>query len=281
MKKCTAIIFYSVLFFLFSCSGKGKETVTTAPETDTIVVAPVIEQVPVDLNREDTIKINIKDSYESYDNEQVPTLTIDISLPVIKLNNAVATAKADSTLALIFGEYTTLEDACHRHVESFKQDFDDMHDEYINEKGNDGWSAFRFTREFFMDGEISVGYKNWVTYTAHIYEYCGGAHGLYITNIINFDPASGNVITLEDIFEEGYEEKLTTILRNQLMKDNNVSTIEELDDNGFLRDVFISQNFIPEKFSITFLYNPYEIACYAMGYIYVTLDYKSLEEIMK
>lgn len=265
MKKCTAIIFYSVLFFLFSCNGKGKESVTTVPKTDTIVVAPVIEQVPVDLNRQDTIKIGIMDSYESYDNENAPTLTIDISLPVIKLNNAAATAKADSTLALIFGEYTTLEDACHRHVESFKQGFD-MHD---------------VTREFFMDGEISVGYKNWVTYTAHIYEYCGGAHGLYITNIINFDPNSGDEITLNDIFKEGYEEKLTTILRNQLMKDNNMSTIEELDENGFLRDVFVSQNFIPEKFSITFLYNPYEIACYAKGHIYVTLDYKSLEEIMK
>ena len=67
------------------------------------------------------------------------------------------------------------------------------------------------------------------------------------------------------------------------MKDNNVSTIDELCNKGYSLDIdfFITNNFILGNDSMTFLYNRYEIAPYAMGDILISLDYETLKDIMK
>jgi hypothetical protein len=276
MKKCIAIIFYSALFFLFSCTGKhnGCNNVNTPSGIGEEVTAMSIN---------DTIKIHENYSY-AYSGEDAPALTVDISLPIVELKDVAASARIDSALAMtLFGESTTLRDACDMFVDSRKKDFDEMHDEYINSKDNDT-PAFFFSLYDIIGATAQVGYKECITYIAVHEEYNGGAHPNTFISITNFDPNSGNEITLNDIFKEGYEEQLIAILTEQLMKENNAATIEELRDQGFLlfdTEMFISNNFALEKESITFLYNPYEIACYAMGHIYVTLDYKSLEEIMK
>lgn len=272
MKKCTAIIFYSALFFLFSCSGKHTDNTHSGFENESIA-----------MSIKDTIKIDEKYSY-AYADKDAPALTVEMSLPIVELNNAAATARIDSTLAMyIFGESSTLKDACYGFINGRKTDFDELHDEYINSKDNDV-PAFFFSLYDIIGATVQVGYKDCITYFVVHEEYNGGAHPNTFISITNFDPNSGNEITLNDIFKEGHEEQLIAILTEQLMKENNAATIEELRDQGFLffdTEMFISNNFALEKESITFLYNPYEIACYAMGHIYVTLDYKSLEEIMK
>ena len=45
--------------------------------------------------------------------------------------------------------------------------------------------------------------------------------------------------------------------------------------------IFITNNIILGKDSITFLYNRYEIAPYALGDIEISLDYNTLKDIMK
>ena len=67
------------------------------------------------------------------------------------------------------------------------------------------------------------------------------------------------------------------------MKDEGASTVDELYDAGYYMDtdMYISQNFILGHEGVTFLYNRYEIAPYALGDILITLDYKTLKDIMK
>ena len=276
MKKCTAIIFYSALFFLFSCGEREKKADDTKSTHG-------IEQVSTALNVQDTIKVDEKYDY-AFSGEESPTLAVNISLPVVKLNSAAATARMDSTLALtLFDEHATLKEACNRFVDKRKNDFDEMHDEYLNAKGND-MPAFFFSLYDIIEGKAQIGYKDCITYIVAHEEYNGGAHPNTYINITNFDPVSGNEITLDNIFKEGYEEPLTAILTNQLMKEAQVSTIEELRDKGILffdTEMFVSNNFIPEDDSITFLYNRYEIAPYAAGEILLTIDYNTLKEIMK
>ena len=62
-----------------------------------------------------------------------------------------------------------------------------------------------------------------------------------------------------------------------------MSTIEELCERGYSLDIdfFITNNIILGKDSITFLYNRYEIAPYALGDIEISLDYNTLKDIMK
>ena len=276
MKKCTAIIFYSALFLLFSCGEREKKADDTKSTHG-------IEQVSTALNVQDTIKVDEKYDY-AFSGEEAPTLAVNISLPVVKLNSAAATARMDSTLALtLFDEHATLKEACNRFVDKRKNDFDEMHDEYLNAKGND-MPAFFFSLYDIIEGKAQIGYKDCITYIVAHEEYNGGAHPNTYINITNFDPVSGNEITLDNIFKEGYEEPLTAILTNQLMKEAQVSSIEELRDKGILffdTEMFVSNNFIPEDDSITFLYNRYEIAPYAAGEILLTIDYNTLKEIMK
>ena len=276
MKKCAAFILYSALFLLFSCNGKEKNN----NSTNTI---PGIQQESALFNVKDTIKVDEKYSY-SYADENAPALIVEISLPIVELKDAVATARIDSTLALtLFGECTTLKDACYRFVDSRKKDFDEMHDEYINSKYNDT-PAYFFSPYDLIGATVQVGYKECITYIVAHEEYNGGAHPNTYIYITNFDPNSGDEITLNDIFKEGYEEPLTAMLTSQLMKETQASTIEELRDKYFLffdTEMFVSNNFILGEDNITFLYNRYEIAPYAYGEISLTLDYTTLKDIMK
>ena len=134
-----------------------------------------------------------------------------------------------------------------------------------------------------VKGRTVTGYKGYVSYIMTREEYYGGAHPSTVSTIACFDPATGAEITLKDIFKEGYEETLATRLIDRLLKDNNVSTIDELCNKGYSLDIdfFITNNFILGNDSMTFLYNRYEIAPYAMGDILISLDNKTLKEIMK
>ena len=271
MKKCTAIIFYSALFFLFSCNGGKKENITQAVSTNGEPVAT------------DTIRVHEEYTF-AYNKENAPKLTIDIALPRFDLGNAQANAKLDSTLVwgLFFYGTPTLQDACNYYLAAQKEIFDDLRNEYHNLKEGEVPPGM-MSCYCDVKGRTVTGYKGYVSYIMTREEYYGGAHPGTVSTIACFDPATGTEITLKDIFKEGYEDTLVTRLTDKLLKDNNVSTIEELCEKGYSLDVdfYITNNFILGKDSITFLYNRYEIAPYALGDISIALDYETLKDIMK
>ena len=273
MKKCTAIIFYSALFFLFSCTGGKKENVQQQSTVEN-------DKCPVTT---DTIRIHEEYTF-AYDKENAPRLTINITLPYFNLGNKEANAKMDSTLAegLFFYDIPTLPKACDYCIAELKEMFNELRDEYNNfSEGETPPGMMGCYCD--ITGKAETGYKGYVSYIMTREEYWGGAHPNTVNAITCFDPATGSEITLDDIFKEGYEEELLTMLINQLIKNEGVSTIEELHDAGYYfdTDMFISQNFILGNDGVTFLYNRYEIAPYAMGDILITLDYKTLKKIMK
>ena len=231
----------------------------------------------------DTIRIHEQYTF-AYDKENAPKLTIDITLPRFDLGNEQATARLDSTLAwgLFFSDAPTLKDACNQCVATQKEFFNELQAEYLNLKES-GIPPGMMNCYCDVKGRTVEGYKGYISYIMTCEEYYGGAHPTTFNTIACFDPATGAEITLKDIFKEGYEETLCTMLIDKLMKDNNVSTIDELCNKGYSLDIdfFITNNFILAQDSITFLYNRYEIAPYAMGDILISLDYKTLKEILK
>ena len=270
MKKCTAIIFYLVLFFLFSCTGNKKEN---APQVSTVEKSPITT---------DTIRIHEKYTF-AYDKENAPKLTIDIALPRFNLGNTQANAKLDSTLVwgLFFYGTPTLQDACNFYVAAKKELFDILRNEYHNLKESEIPPGMM---NCYCDvkGRTVEGYKGYISYIMTCEEYYGGAHPTTFNTIACFDPATGTEITLNDIFTEGYEEPLLEMLTRKLMKDEGVSTVEGLQEKGYFgEEMFITNNFILGADSLTFLYNRYEIAPYAMGDRLISLDYETLKEIMK
>ena len=287
MKKCATIIFYSALFLLFSCSDGKKATINGNAGMQHELQDKEVEtnsgQAKNGVINIDTIKIHEEYTF-AYIKENAPTLTIDIKLPTIDLGNKESTAKLDSTLALgIFSLPYTLRESCDSFISIQKSNFDGLRDEYHNLK-NEGVPPGMMQQYCDIAADTIIGYKGCINYIVRREEYAGGAHPSTIYNILNFDPATGNEIAFYDIFKEGCEDILTAMLIEELMNYAQVSDMDELHEKGFLfidTEMFISQNFILGKEGITFLYNRYEIAPYAMGDIKLTINYTTLKEIMK
>jgi hypothetical protein len=66
------------------------------------------------------------------------------------------------------------------------------------------------------------------------------------------------------------------------MKDNDVTTREELEEIGYgiTGELVPSENFYLDEESITFYYNIYELAPYAMGPVEIRLPYAAVKHVI-
>ena len=116
--------------------------------------------------------------------------------------------------------------------------------------------------------------------------YEGGAHGLTVSQFLNYDFTSGKVIDFDSAFKPGSAEALLDAVKDKLMSDNGVSSMEELNEKGFFTDqIFLSKNFYLQGYDVVFHYHPYDIAPYSTGAVdvrvpfYVISDYLSPEVV--
>jgi hypothetical protein len=149
----------------------------------------------------------------------------------------------------------------------------------------------KFTAEFpepsmgwNFQGEIKVDSlsNSLISMVATTHYYTGGAPGGYGNYFINIDPASGKVLTIDDILKIGYKESLNQIgeaifnekyLSNDSIPENSFEFPDgkfKLNDNyGFLKN------------GIQFFYNIYEIAPYSAGTQEVVIPYDRIQEWIK
>lgn len=141
------------------------------------------------------------------------------------------------------------------------------------------WYEYRYS----ITTETQQERDHTLTYLATLDYYEGGAHGINQLLVMNFDTESGQLITLSDVFAPGYDKKLNELLLNALMEETGTTTIEQLHDMGYLfaTNIFAPENFILGTDAITFIYNPYEIAPYAVGTTRLTIGNSDLQGIMK
>lgn len=105
-----------------------------------------------------------------------------------------------------------------------------------------------------------------VVYTTQRQEYMGGAHGMETTEYANYDLKTGKRLTLNDLFTAEEKTALAEKIRAQILEQNGVSTWDELiEKTCYLTqgEVLPTENFKLSESTITFRYNPYDIACYA------------------
>ena len=111
----------------------------------------------------------------------------------------------------------------------------------------------------------------------------GHANSIHQLIPLNFYSDTGEEIALSDIFIDGYETQLPPLLLQALMQKNEVETIEELKEKGYLEtvDIYIPENFIVGDSTITFIFNPSEIASLELGTIDLVLTYAQMEKLIK
>ncbi|MBY0435996.1 MAG: DUF3298 and DUF4163 domain-containing protein [Cyclobacteriaceae bacterium] len=116
------------------------------------------------------------------------------------------------------------------------------------------------------------------------YSFAGGAHPNSNITFINFRPATGATVTLDDIFKEGSLDALTRIGEEVFRKEHDLADTTSLEASGFWfeNDVFVlndNYGFTPE--GIIFYFNSYEVAPYAMGPTKVFIPTERLREWLK
>ena len=121
------------------------------------------------------------------------------------------------------------------------------------------------------------------SYAMDVYEYNGGAHGNRYLLIQNYDLQTGDAVSEQDLFIDDYYEQLKTLLLEALIaQTDEAETKKDLRRLGYsVVDVVPNENFYVTPEGITYVYNPYEIAPYAMGCIQISLPWDSVRHLLR
>ena len=251
----------------FACNNTGRNGVAN----EDTVIENGIKITPLELH--DTFKLD-ENGAES------PTLSIDISLSVIEAEDKNATDNINQAIAytLFESDSNDLTAACNNFVANSKEEYMEMKADYINSRSDAPW----FNNYYIMSSEVESGYRGILNYVIFNEVYTGGAHPNSYYTALNFDTSTGKEIVLQDIFKDDYETRLTQELVVELANYFKVEPVTEVVVRGYLiNDFYISNNFILGKEKITFIYNRYDIAPYAVGEIMLDIDYNRLKDVIK
>lgn len=165
-----------------------------------------------------------------------------------------------------------------RYVNDYRSDLEPMYRQEEEEDNIGNWYYYYKS----IESNVQLCNSLLLTYRIDYNEYTGGAHGIYTTSFLNFDLRSLNVIRLDDLFEEDYQEALTDLLWKQLMADRKVGTRQELEEMGYgiTGPLEPTENFYLSPKGINFYYNVYDIAPYSMGTTEITLSYEEIAPLM-
>lgn len=167
----------------------------------------------------------------------------------------------------IDGLYPTPE----RAVDSYLSDLESIRSEFDQ--------GFNFSHE----RQYSVLYNDETFFSIARYEggYTGGAHPNYIYMCENYFLPTASEIDFNDIFDK---DKMKSVLKEAeaiFRKLFDVPSKGKINDHGFWfdNDTFhFNGNFYVTRTGITVVYNPYEVAAYAVGIIELHLPHKKFSK---
>ncbi len=208
-------------------------------------------------------------AYKIYNDYYVEGLdsVININFEVLEVTSSPNPEATDKINQVIKSEI--FEDSL-----SFQQYFDGFVKQYVStmevnpDMPRGGWFDERtISAEYNDHGILSLG--------IHCFSFTGGAHPSHGPLFFNFDLYSGDTLTLDDIFSEHAMTELNLMGEDKFRAMYSIPLEESINDQGFWfeDDRFsLNNNFYLTPEGLYFLYNPYEIACYANGY--TTLEFK-------
>lgn len=218
------------------------------------------------------------------DDERVPSTRISIQLLECKSGCQQTDSTVNATLAnLLFGIgnpnlRSAAETFCNRRVQEYRNDY---HDFYLADSATGEIPAW-YDHQYELKTELVPSKDDICAYKATVWTYEGGAHGYECLLAFNFNANTGEQISVNKLFAKGYENSLKDLLLARLMENAGEHTMEGLNEKGYLSgmEMYVTDNFIMGKDSITFIYNQYEIAPYALGRIELSLHYKEVKSLL-
>ena len=136
---------------------------------------------------------------------------------------------------------------------------------------------------YVITSEARQGSKSTMAFIATIDYYEGGAYGINERTTMNFDVKTGRLLELRDVFVPGYESQLSAVLQKALCEKTGAKNLSGLRSKGYLvgMKMYPTSNFILDEETITFIYNPSEIAPHTMGETELVIPLSSLTQILR
>lgn len=263
MKKNNIIIGIAALL-MTACGGNGGGLFSgNGFDTDEAKVTKVVNITDEENAPKCHIALNVK--YVKGDDERAKTVNNAIEQRLFMMDSLTMQQAVDSFANLYTSDYRK------NMAPLYREDKDD--------ETKRAWYEYKYE----VTTETKAGKDGCMVYIINLDMYEGGAHGINQQLVMNFDAKTGRQLKYDDIFVQGHEFRLREMLLDELKKQTDTNTLDELHAKDYLltMDIYAPQNFILGDDEVTFIYNPYEIAPYAKGNTELTLSYSKLKDIMK
>jgi hypothetical protein len=191
--------------------------------------------------------------------------------------NPTAEQKINTRIQSALTDHVLYDSATYESVEAFSNsfisDYEDVKKEFDEAFG---WK-YEGNAEVLRNDSMAVVVE------VKKYSYTGGAHGMQIVEYLNFDPSTGEIISLEDVFTGDYKPLLNRQVKEAFIKSKNLTPEDDLSDHGFMfeNDTYYSENFAILPTEIVFYYNQYEVAPYSAGPSEVRVSLVRLKSILQ
>ncbi len=130
-------------------------------------------------------------------------------------------------------------------------------------------AASTTTQEFNKEYKVVYADRDYLSFYTKEYSYLGGAHGNTAIRVGTISRATGRILKVGDFVADVKRAALKNALYDGAVKA--LGGKENLQS-----EVEVVENFYLAKDGLHFVYNEYEIACYAAGPVEVAIDPKSL-----
>ena len=160
-------------------------------------------------------------------------------------------------------------------------------DEYINSYGPlyraDSVNPTTYNRRYQLISELQNNQKDILTYIIYLSTAVGLSQTSNQTIVKNFNLKTGELITLSDLFIEGYEESVKDIIHEKLQKclKNHRTGFQKQEGSLTDGDIYITDNYVIGKNKITFIYCEDEIVSHEYGEVRVDLSKSELKKYLK
>ena len=175
------------------------------------------------------------------------------------------------------------------YINNYRKDVNEFYQEDIKNGTPKDELPTWYNYEYGLTTYFSEGKEGILNFIAETFEYTRGAHPNSWNKWMNFEKNTGKLLALKDVFMAGSEKPISDMLLEELitematrLEDSSITSLEGLQNAGILNstNMYVPDNFLLEKEKVSFLYNKYDIAPYAVGIITLSLPYTSVEKYM-
>lgn len=217
------------------------------------------------------------------DEEGAPAGQIRIQMDYLADKNAVSLQTNRTVMERMYGGPHTVPQAAadsfaQQYLQRYREELEPLYRQEAKSQVIRTWYAYdrQITARNITEGEELIQYR--ITQRYHE----GGTAPYEETVYLNFDARSGALLTGDSLFRKGSRIELEALLLQELEKEQDAVSLDELRKKGFLRltPMYVTENFLLEEEGIRFHYQPAELASYEKGAVEIHLTYKKLKHIL-